>query len=68
MAWVRSRRQFRCRSNQTYLMKIIEINVNGQIVRSFYKPYKTFRNAEKFGFNWAISQGFKAFKVEVFSV
>lgn len=49
-------------------MKIIEINVDGQIVRSFYKPYKTFRNAEKFGFKWAISQGFKAFKVEVFSV
>jgi hypothetical protein len=48
-------------------MKIIEINVNGQIVRSFYKPYKTFRNAEKFGFSWAISQGFKLFKVEVFS-
>lgn len=47
-------------------MKIIEINVNGQIVRSFYKPYKTFRNAEKFGYNWAISQGLKLFKVEVF--
>jgi hypothetical protein len=49
-------------------MKIIEINVSGQIIRSFYKPYKTFRNAEKFGYNWAISQGFKLFKVEVFSV
>jgi hypothetical protein len=49
-------------------MKIIEINVNGEIVRSFHKPYKTFRNAEKFGYNWAISRGFKLFKVEVFAV
>jgi hypothetical protein len=49
-------------------MKIIEINVSGQIVRSFYKPYKTFRNAQKFGFQWASSQGYKFFKVEVFSV
>lgn len=48
-------------------MKIIEVNVNGKIVRSFCKPYKTFRNAEKFGYNWAISQGLKVFRVDVFA-